>query len=155
MSTKTRFERLFPKGHVNESGLVIKESPEKRKLRLVVVLRRFNANARAAVPERPILPRPRDIVADWEDLLSEAASLGFTSEAGVSCEKVTCDSSDAYCHVLVPAEELKNCLVAAPPSPSGSDQNVALTCRMGFGSKGAPLTGAVSRLLLEGLRQLC
>ena len=30
------------------------------------------------------------------------------------------------------AEELKNCLVAAPPSTSGSDQNVALMCRTGF-----------------------
>ena len=29
------------------------------KLRLVVDMRRSNANARAAVPERPILPRPR------------------------------------------------------------------------------------------------
>ena len=101
-------------------------------------MRCSNANARAVVPERPILPRPRDVVADWEELFSEAASLGFTSEAGVSCENVTCDFSDACCHVFVHPEELNNCLVAAPPS--GSDQNVALVCRMGFGSKGAPIT---------------
>ena len=92
------------------------------------------------MPERPILPRPRDIVADWEELFSEAASLGFTTNSGVSCENVTCDFSDAHCHLLVHPEELKNCLVAALPSPSGSDQNVAPMCRMGFGSKGAPLT---------------
>ena len=77
---KDTLERLFPK-----------ESPEKRKLRLVVDVRRSNANARAAVPERPILPRPRDIVADWEELSSGAASLGFTTNSGVSCENVTCD----------------------------------------------------------------
>ena len=109
---KDTLERLFPKGDVNKLGLVIKEMPEKRKLRLVVDMRRSNANARAAVPQRPILPRPRDIVADWEELFSEA----FTPNSGVSCENVTCDFSDAYCHVLVHPEELKNCLVAAPLS---------------------------------------
>ena len=58
-------ERLFPKGHVNKLGLIVTESLEKRKLRLVVDMGRSNANARVAVPERPILPRPRDVVADW------------------------------------------------------------------------------------------
>ena len=156
---KNTLESLFPKGHVNKLGLV-KESPEKRNLRSVVDMRRSNANARAAVPERPILPRPRDTVADWEELFSEAASLGFTTNSGVPCENVTCDFSDAYCHVLVHPEELKNCLVAAPPSPSGSDQNVALMCRMGFGSKGAPLTwcriaaalGRAAQAMLMGAR---
>ena len=88
-------------------------------------------------------------------LLSEAASLGFTTNAGVSCENVTCDFSDACCHVLV-----HHCLVAAPPSPYGSDQNIALMCRMGFGSKGAPLTwcriaaalGRVAQAMLMGAR---
>ena len=150
---KNTLERLFPKGHVNKLGLIIKESPERRKLRIVVDIRRSKANARAAVPERPILPRPRDIVADWEELFSESASLRFTTNSGVSCDNVTCDFSDAYCHVLVHAEELKNCLVAAPPS-------VALMCRMGFGSKGAPLTwcriegarGRAAQAMLMGAR---
>ena len=160
ISTKTRSSVSFPKGHVNKLGLIVKESPEKRKLRFFVDMRRSNANARAEVPERPILPRPRDVVADWEEVFSEAASWSFTSEAGVSCENVTCDFSDAYCHVLVHPEELKNCLVAAPPSPSGSAQNVALVCRMGFGSKGAPLTwcriaaalGRAAQAMLMGAR---
>ena len=72
-------------------------------------------------------------------IVSEAASLGFTTNSGVSCENVTCDFSDASCPVLVHPEELKNCLVAAPPSPSGSEQNVALTCRMDCGSKSVKL----------------
>ena len=66
-------------------------------------MRRSNANARAAVPERPILPRPRDIVADWEELFSEAASLGFTTKAGVSCEK---------CHV-----RLFRCILSCVGAP--------------------------------------
>ena len=103
---KTTLERLFPRGHINKLGLIIKESPEKRKVRLVVDMRRSRANARAAVPERPILPRPCDVVADWKELFSEAVSLGFTSKTDVSCENVTCDFSDAYCHVLVHPEEL-------------------------------------------------
>ena len=139
-STRPPSNALFPKGHINKLGLIIKESPEKRKVRLVVDMRRSRANARAAVPERPILPRPCDVVADWKELFLEAVSLGFTSKTDVVCENVTCDFSDAYCHVLVHPDELKNCLVAAPPSPSGSDQEIAMMCRMGFGSKGAPLT---------------
>ena len=104
-------------------------------MRLVVDMRRSRANARAAVPKRPVLPRPRDVVADWEELFSEAASLAFTPEAGVSCENVTCGFSDACCHVMVHPEELKNCLVAA-------GQRIALMCRVGFGSKGATLLSA-------------
>ena len=157
---KTTLERLFPKGHINKLGLIIKESPEKRKVRLVVDMRRSKANARAAVPERPILPRPCDVVADWKELFLEAVSLGFTSKTDVVCENVTCDFSDAYCHVLVHPDELKNCLVAAPPSPSGSDQEIAMMCRMGFGSKGAPLTwcriaaalGRAAQAMLGGAR---
>ena len=147
---KTTLERLFPRGHINKLGLIIKESPEKRKVRLVVDMRRSRANARAAVPERPILPRPCDVVADWKELFSEAVSLGFTSKTGVSCENVTCDFSDAYCHVLVHPEELKNCLIAAKPSPSGSDQDIALMCRMGLVQKAPRSLGAESQLAALG-----
>ena len=52
---KDTLERLFPKCHVNKLGLIVKESPEKRKLRFVVDMRRSKANARAAVSERLIL----------------------------------------------------------------------------------------------------
>ena len=73
---KDTLERFLPKGHVNMLGLIIKESTEKRTLRLVVDMRRSNANARAAVPERPILPRPRDVVADREELFFRSCLLG-------------------------------------------------------------------------------
>ena len=42
---ETTLERLFPKGHVNTLGLIVKESPEKRKVRLVVDMRRSRATA--------------------------------------------------------------------------------------------------------------
>ena len=74
---KDTLERLFLKGHVNKLGLIVKESPEKHKLRLVVDMRRSKANARAAVPERPILPRPRDVLADWEEFLFRGCLFGL------------------------------------------------------------------------------
>ena len=154
---KDTLERLFPKFHVNKSGLIVKESPGTRKMRLVVDMKRSNANARAAVPECPILPRPRDIVADWKALFSEAASLGFTTNAGVSCENVTCDFSDAYCHVWVRPEELKNCfawsrlrLLLLGPIKMLRSCVVWVLVRKVLHSR-----GAASRLLLEQLRKQC
>ena len=131
-------------------------------MRLDVDMMRSRANARAAVPERPILPRPSDVVADWKELKSEAVSLSGFHVKKQACRAKTSLAicADAYCHVLVHPEELKNCLVAAPPSPSGSDQDIAMMCRMGFGSKGAPLTwcriaaalGRAAQAMLGGAR---
>ena len=152
MSTKTRSSVSFRKGHVNKLGLINKESPEKRKLRIVMDMR----HERAAVPERPILPRPRDNVADWEELFSEAASLGFTTNSCVSCGNVTCDLSDAYTVMfwctrknsrivwsrlrvsfLVSFKTLHSCVVR-------------VLIRKVHHSR-----GAISRLLLEMLRRQC
>ena len=85
----------------------------------------------------------------------EAASLGFTPEAGVSCENVTCDFSDAYCHVMVHPEELKNCLVALrllPQDPASASHSCAV---WGLVRRVHHSHGAGSQPLLEGLRKEC
>ena len=133
----------------------MKESPEKRKLRLVVDMRRSSANARAAVPERPILPRPRDVVADWEELFSEAASLGFTSEAGVSCENVTCDFSGACCLVLVHTRRTQELFGRGSAFPFWIRSKRCARVVWVWVRKVHHSRGAESRLLLEGLRKHC
>ena len=106
----------FKAGHVNKLGLIIKESHGKRKVRIIVDMRRSRANARAAVPERPVLPRPLDAVQDWLALFTEAHQRGLAEPRGetIASEGITCDFADAYCHVAVHDAELKNCLVAQP-----------------------------------------
>lgn len=64
---------------------------------------------------------------------------------GARSEWVALDFSDAYCHLMVHPSELRNCLVAKPPPPGRPRKRsrrptVGLMLRMGFGSKGAPLT---------------
>ena len=47
---KATLERLFPKGHVNKLGLIVKESPEKRNLREAFPGKRTSGSARAPGP---------------------------------------------------------------------------------------------------------
>ena len=35
-----------------------------------------------------VLPRPRDPVADWQDLFDEAVEMGLSTEGGAKCEHV-------------------------------------------------------------------
>ena len=149
-------ERLFPKGHVNKLGLIFKDSPERRRLRLVVDMRRSNANARAAVPERPILPLPRDIVADWEELFSEASSWRFTSKFWVSLAKMS--RATFRMHTVMFWCTRKNSrivwsrlrLLLLDSIKTLHSCVVWVLVRKVRHSR-----GAVSRLLLEGLRRQC
>eukprot|EP00972_Heterocapsa_arctica_P014685 2162486-Heterocapsa_arctica.AAC.1 len=54
------------------------------------------------------------------------------------------DFSDAYCHLHVHPDELRNCLVAKPPMNGKRRRDgrpeVGIMVRLGFGSRGAPLT---------------
>eukprot|EP00972_Heterocapsa_arctica_P102971 15176008-Heterocapsa_arctica.AAC.1 len=54
------------------------------------------------------------------------------------------DFSDAYCHLHVHPDELRNCLVAKPPmygkKRRAGRPEVGIMIRLGFGSRGAPLT---------------
>ena len=126
-------ERLFSKGHVNKLGLIIHGIAQKSSNCDVPTQTSGSARASdAAVPElRSCLGR----AILWQtgrNCFSEVASLGFTTNSGLLRK----------CHV-----RLFGCTVMFLSAfgtqafgPSGFDQEVALMCRMGFGSKGASLT---------------
>ena len=51
----------FPQGHLNKLGVILKIRRDgTKKTRLIIDMRRSEANERASVPERPTLPRPTD-----------------------------------------------------------------------------------------------
>ena len=130
--------RRFGRGHLNKLGLIIQVKRDgRRKLRLIVDVRRSRANARAAVAERPILPRATDPALDAADGIRRNVDMEF---AGA-------DFSDAYCHVMIHHDELRNNLIARPPSaparrigrvhfvPRRRRPQVGLMVRLGFGSR--------------------
>ena len=141
MLKDSEVQQLFPHGHLNKLGVIVKTRRDgTQKNRLIVDMRRSSANSRALVPERPLLPRPADVVDDVLDLADIARRGGH---AGCEVELLSADFSDAYCHLPTHPAELRNCLVAAPPSPGRGNRGrpgVAVMTRCGFGSKGAPLT---------------
>ena len=50
-------------GTISKLGLIIKEKPEGKKRRIILDLRRSGGNRKAQLPEKLVLPRPKDAVA--------------------------------------------------------------------------------------------
>ena len=94
-----------------------------KKVRIVIVIRRSGANARSAVPERPVLPRPTDAISDGLSCLSSPPGR-LTPHADMddlldevqegTVEQVPADFGDSYMHLAVKEEELKHCIVREP-----------------------------------------
>ena len=94
------------------------------KHRIIVDMRRSGANARARIPERPVLPRPCDAVQDAIEVFKDRTPrLKPSPTASDSCdsgddswgvEQVTGDFGDAYMHCRVTEQEHKHCLVKKP-----------------------------------------
>ena len=153
-STKP-FERLFPKGHVNKVGLVVKENARKaqtalRRGREVFPGKRTSGSARALGPASATRRSYVRRLPPWVSRQKQAflaKMLRATYQTRIATYWCTRKNSTIV-------------LVAVPPSPSGSDQNIALMCRVGFGSKGAPLTwcrvaaalGMAAQVMLLGAR---
>jgi hypothetical protein len=55
-------------------------------------------------------------------------------------EFASADFEDAYCHINHHDDELRNCLVAMPPANADDKgaPELAVLCKLGFGSKGGP-----------------
>ena len=49
-------------GTISRLGLIVKERPEGVKRRIIIDLRRSGGNSKATLPEKLVLPRPRDAV---------------------------------------------------------------------------------------------
>ena len=160
---KNPLQRLFPKGHMNKLGLIIKESPEKRKLRIVVDMR---IDVPAQTHERQC-PSVRSCLARatlWQTGRNcfQKLLLWVSQQILVSLAKMS--RATFRMHTVMFWCTRKNSRIVWSRLrllPSGFDQNVALMCRMGFGSKGAPLTwcriaaalGRVAQAMLMGARR--
>ena len=113
-------------------GYIIKEKPEGVKRRIILDLRRSGGNKKARLPEKLVLPRPKDAVAMIRDnhlqRRSHQADEGYTRELAVV------DISDAFMSLAVHEEELPHTL-----APNVEDENFYLFCALLFGYKTAPL----------------
>jgi hypothetical protein len=133
-------KKAFPKCHVNKLGLIIKvKRTGERKVRLIVDMKRSLANSRTVVPERPILPRALDPIESARASVRDLGRLLKKNDVN-KFEFATADFEDAYCHINHHDEELRNCLVAIPPTRTDETgaPDLAVLCKLGFGSKGGP-----------------
>ena len=155
------------RGHVHKMAVIVKTKRDgTKKVRIVIDMRRSGANARSAVPERPVLPRPMDAIADGLSCLS-SPPVRLTPHAALddlldevqedTVEQVSADFGDAYMHLAVKEEELKHCIVREPTrylrstgrkltSPTAkamakrqAQAGYKVLPMVSFGSKGAPL----------------
>ena len=161
---KSHLKTRFSRGHLNKAGLIIKEKKDgTEKVRIIIDMKRSRANSRASILERPMLPRPLDPVNDVFSILGERETISAETKDDFDVEWAGADFADAYCHLHVHPDELHNCLVACPPDPDAGhdEEEVAVMCRLGFGSKGAPLgwsriaagNGRMTQSMLTGAKQ--
>eukprot|EP00435_Cladocopium_sp_Y103_P013813 s3866_g3.t1 len=119
-------------GTISRLGLIIKEKPEGIKRRIILDLRRSVGNRKAVLPEKLILPRPRDAVASirstYEQRRPHGADEGYTRELAVV------DISDAFMSFAVCEKELPHTL-----APNVESQDFYLFVALLFGYKTAPL----------------
>ena len=168
------FWRTLKAGHVNRMSIIVKVRRDGvKKIRIVIDMRRSGANRKARIPERPVLPRPCDAVADglavMRDRLPRLKPRPGTTHHDTGdewgMEQVTGDFGDAYMHLAVHHKELRHCLVRKPTrirhtKPShklkkkaqqNKWQDYCVLPMVCFGSRSAPLTwsrlaAAISRL---------
>jgi hypothetical protein len=81
-------------GTISRLGLIIKQKPEGVKRRIILDLRRSGGNRKAQLPEKLVLPRPRDAVAMIRDNYNQRRS--HQANEGYSRELVVIDISDAF-----------------------------------------------------------
>eukprot|EP00435_Cladocopium_sp_Y103_P021718 s553_g5.t1 len=119
-------------GTISRLGLIIKEKPEGVKRRIILDLRRSGGNRKAVLPEKLILPRPRDAVASIRSTYDQRRPHG--SDEGYNRELAVVDISDAFMSFAVCEKELPHTLAPNVESP-----DFYLFVALLFGYKTAPL----------------
>ena len=133
-------------GTISKLGLIIKEKPEGVKRRIILDLRRSGGNRKAVLPEKLVLPRPRDAVNMIRDNFNQRRACG--AGEGYSRELVVVDVSDAFMTLAVHESELPHTLA---PEVDGS--NYYMFVALLFGFKTAPLLWSRIAALLSRLLQ--
>ena len=92
---KETVQKEMSHGTISRLGLIVKQKPEGVKRRIILDLRRSGGNRKAVLPEKLVLPRPRDAVAMMRDVYNQRRGCG--SDEGYTRELVVVDISDAFC----------------------------------------------------------
>lgn len=108
-------------------GLIIKQKPEGIKRRIILDLRRSGGNRKAQLPEKVVLPRPKDGVSMVRDNYNQRRSHHAR-------KLVVIDINDAFMSLAVRECELPHTL-----APEVQPEDFVLFCALLFGYKTAPL----------------
>jgi hypothetical protein len=132
-------------GTISKLGLIIKQKPEGVKRRIILDLRRSGGNKKAKLPEKLVLPRPKDAINMFRNVFEQRRPCG--ADEGYSRELVVVDISDAFMSLAVHEAELPHAL-----APEVNGPNFYLFVALLFGFKTAPLlwsriAALISRLL--------
>ena len=147
--TKDEVQKEMGDGTISRLGLIIKEKPEGIKRRIIIDLRRSGGNLKASLPEKLVLPRPRDAV----ECIRNAFALRRDDREGpgYTRELVVIDISDAFMTLGVHGDELRHTL-----APHVDDPDLLYVfCALLFGYKTAPLLWSrVASMLARMLQSL-
>ena len=126
---------LFPGGTISRLGLIVKvKEGGMKKRRIILDLRRSGGNKKARLPERLVLPRPRDAVGMIRDVYSKTNWTVTEEGEPKAMELAVIDITDAFMSLPVHREEHQHTL--APDIEKNS--YIAFVALL-FGYKVAPL----------------
>eukprot|EP00435_Cladocopium_sp_Y103_P027802 s143_g6.t2 len=118
---------------VSRLGLIVKEKPSGEiKRRIIIDLRRSGGNDKSSLPEKLVLPRPRDAIEMMRNVFDQRQPYGAGSNYGR--ELVVIDISDAFMTLGVHPDEHPHTL-----SPSLEEGTYYMFIALLFGYKTAPL----------------
>ena len=140
--TENEVKERFSAGTISRLGLIVKvkESGVKKR-RIILDLRPSGGNAKATLPEKLVLPRPRDAIEMFRNLHSRERGAG-------DMELVVIDISDAFMALPVCQQEHQHALAPALER----DQFIAFVALL-FGYKVAPLLWSRVASLMSRLLQ--
>eukprot|EP00435_Cladocopium_sp_Y103_P065381 s228_g27.t1 len=136
-------------GTISRLGLILKVKPEGVKRRIILDLRRSGGNRKAQLPEKLVLPRPKDAVAMIRNVYAQRRPHG--SDEGFTRELAVIDISDAFMSFAVKDEEIPHTL-----APDVRSDNFYAFCALLFGFKTAPLIWSrLASQVARFLQSLC
>ena len=136
-------------GTISRLGLIVKEKTEGIKRRIIIDLRRSGGNMKATLPEKLILPRPKDAVESIRNTFSLRRD--DREKTNYSRELVVIDISDAFMSLGVHQEELHHTLA---PHVEDNELFYVFSALL-FGYKTAPLLWSrVASMLARFLQSL-
>ena len=133
-------------GTISRLGLIIKEKPEGIKRRIILDLRRSGGNRKAILPEKLVLPRPRDLLSTVRNIY--AMQRAHSRDEGYARELAVIDISDAFMSLAVDERELPHTL-----APNVESEDYYMFVALLFGYKTAPLLWSRVAALLARLLQ--